>query len=295
LVDSRALCQAFVFRLTCHGDHGVPIARWLGLLFLSGQKLFCRKIRDQSGLRNDRKNSEPALDFFVQAHFSAARTIEKQNQQLNEYAHIVSHDLKAPLRGISALLTWTKEDFRDKIGPEGVANIEMMEDKIEKMDCLIENILHYSSIEEDAIVNKQVDLNEVIKDILHIIYVPEHIQIKTVNELPTIYADKTRMQQLFQNLISNAINYNDKENGLIEIDCRNETDRYIFSLKDNGMGIPKEYHQKIFKIFNSVGNHKKSTGIGLSIVKKVIDLYKGEIWLESEVGTGTTFYFSFKK
>lgn len=238
---------------------------------------------DITELKNLEKQKEELLN-----------SLEKQNEQLNEYAHIVSHDLKSPLRSISALLSWTKEDFAEKIGMESLTNLNMMEDKIEKMDKLIGDILNYSSIEDQGI-NNDVNVNEVVKRIIDTIFIPDHIKVVIKTELPIIKADSTRIQQLFQNLMSNAINYIDKEKGLVEIDFQDTKDFYIFSIKDNGVGIAKEYHEKIFKIFNTLGAFEKSTGIGLSIVKKVIELYKGEIWLESEVGMGTTFFFSIKK
>lgn len=221
--------------------------------------------------------------------------LEKQNEQLNEYAHIVSHDLKSPLRNISALLSWTKEDFQDKLGEESLTNLDLMQSKVEKMDHLIENILKYSSIDSDILVQENIDLNELLNTIQELIYIPKHIELKVISNLPTIKVDKTRIQQVFQNIISNAANYIDKEHGLIEVDCSENKTHYIFSVKDNGMGIAKEHHEKIFKIFSSLGNYEKSTGIGLSIVKKVVDLYKGKVWLESEVNVGTTFFFSIKK
>ena len=223
------------------------------------------------------------------------KSLEKQNEQLNEYAHIVSHDLKSPLRSISALLSWTKEDFEEKLGEQSLVNLNLMEDKVEKMDKLIGDILNYSSIEDEGMNYDLVDVNNIIKDIVHIIFIPDHIKVVTKQKLPIIKADATRIQQLFQNLIGNAVNYIDKEMGLVEVDYSESEDFYTFSIKDNGVGIPKEYHEKIFKMFSTLGNYENSSGIGLNIVKKVVELYKGKIWIESEVGIGTTFFFSIKK
>ena len=221
--------------------------------------------------------------------------LEKQNERLNEYAHIVSHDLKSPLRNISALLSWTKEDFQDRLGKESLTNLDLIQEKVEKMDHLIENILKYSSIESDILTEENIDLNELINIIEEMIYIPSHIHLKVKSKLPIIYADKTRIQQVFQNLISNAVNYIDKEEGKVEIDYSTTKTHYVFSVKDNGIGIAKEHFEKIFKIFNSLGNHAQSTGIGLSIVQKVVHLYNGEVWLESKEGEGTTFFFSIEK
>ena len=223
------------------------------------------------------------------------QSLEKQNEKLNDYAHVVSHDLKSPLRNISALLSWTREDFIGKLGPESVTNIDLMQDKVEKMDHLIENILKYSSIDSTATKTENVNTHEVVEEILSMIFIPNHITVNIKNKLPVVSADATGIQQLFQNLISNAVNYIDKKEGLVELDVQENKDEYIFSIQDNGCGIPKEYHEKIFKIFSSASTHKKSSGIGLSIVRKIIDINKGKIWLESEVGKGTTFYFSLKR
>lgn len=223
------------------------------------------------------------------------KSLESQNEKLNDYAHVVSHDLKSPLRNISALLSWTREDFAHKLGPESVTNIDLMQNKVEKMDHLIESILKYSSIGSTTTIAENVDTHEVVEEILSMIFIPKNIKVVIKNKLPVIKADATGIQQLFQNLISNAVNYIDKTEGLVEIDVEEKNKEYIFSIKDNGCGIPKEYHEKIFKIFSSASTHQKSTGIGLSIVRKIIDLNNGKIWLESETGIGTTFYFSLNK
>jgi PAS domain S-box-containing protein len=223
------------------------------------------------------------------------KNLEKQNEQLNDYAHIVSHDLKSPLRSISALLTWTKEDFETKLGKESLMNLNLMEDKVEKMDKLIGDILNYSSIEKDGMNTEDVDVNKIIDTIKKTVYVPNHIKINVKKQLPIIKADATRIQQLFQNIISNAVNYIDKEKGLVEVDYKVNDEFFIFSVKDNGVGIAEENFDKIFKMFTTFGDYEKSTGIGLSIVKKVVELYKGNIWLESKLGIGTTFFFSIKK
>lgn len=226
---------------------------------------------------------------------SLLKSLEAQNEQLNEYAHMVSHDLKSPLRNISALISWTKEDFLGKLGEEATQNLDLIQGKIGKMDHLIENILKYSSIEGGSEQVEAVDLNILINDILGLIFVPDHIKVIVQKGLPTIKADTTKIQQLFQNLLSNAVNYMDKAEGLIKIGFEDKGTHHQFYVQDNGVGIKQEDFEKIFRIFKSLGNKENSTGIGLSIVKKVVELYKGEIWLESEFGKGTTFYFTIKK
>ncbi|WP_340200558.1 PAS domain S-box protein [Ascidiimonas sp. W6] len=223
------------------------------------------------------------------------KKLEVNNEQLKEFAHIVSHDLKSPLRSISALASWIHEDYEEKLDENGRNNLKMMQEKIQKMDHLIDGILRYSSIQNSRHIREEVAIDKILKDIVRTIFIPSHVKVKIVNEMPVIKADPIRMQQLFQNLISNAVNYANQEDGRVEVYCKEKKKYWEFAIKDNGIGIPEEYHKKIFKVFQSLGNHKDSTGIGLSIVKKIIDQYDGRIWLDSELNKGTTFYVTIKK
>ncbi len=223
------------------------------------------------------------------------KQLEKSNEELQEYAHIVSHDLKSPLRSIYALVSWIKEDNASVLDDQSQENIRLIEGTLERMEGLISGILNYSSINRESFEKETIDLNEVLKDALHLVYVPNHIKIIIEDDLPTLQGDRIRLTQLFQNLITNAIRYNDKEDGWVRLRVEDLKRHYRFSLQDNGMGIEKKYHKKIFKIFQSLNKHKESTGIGLALVKKIIDLHQGEIQVESEKGMGATFRFTLKK
>ncbi len=220
--------------------------------------------------------------------------LEYQNQELSEYAHMVSHDLKSPLRSIDTLTSWLKGDYEDQLDENGKENLRLIRTNVGKMDALITGILEYSTIGKTQIEFYDVNLNVILKDILSIISKPDNFTIK-VDKLPVVQGDKYRLQQLFQNLIDNAIKYNDKEYGEVHIGVEDQKDYWQFSVKDNGKGVDKTYHKKIFETFEKLENTADSTGIGLSIVKKIVDLFKGKVWIESEVGKGTTFYFTFKK
>lgn len=223
------------------------------------------------------------------------KSLEKQNQALDEYAHMVSHDLKAPLRNIDAVVNWCIEDNKGDIDAESRKYLDLILFNVEKMDLLINGILNYSSIEKQESENRSLDLKTVIDEVIRSINVPVHIEIKFNGQLPKVNGNHFRFQQLFQNLIQNAINYNDKEKGLIFIDFIERADEYEFSVADNGIGISEKYQHKIFDVFTKLDSNTKSTGIGLSIVKKIIDLYGGKIWLESQEAIGTTFYFTLSK
>ena len=223
------------------------------------------------------------------------KRLEKQNEQLNEYAQIVSHDLKSPLRSIHSLISWIKEDNEKEFSDETLQYLNMIEGKVEKMDHLIHGILTYSKVDTEEVISEAIDLNDVINNCIKIIHIPENTKVIIDNTLPIVKADKFRMQQLFQNIISNAVNYIDKPEGLVSVGYSEDAKSYTFYIKDNGPGIAKENQEKIFKIFQSFTNHESSTGIGLSIVKRIVDNYKGTISIESELTKGTTFFIKMPK
>jgi signal transduction histidine kinase len=163
------------------------------------------------------------------------------------------------------------------------------------MDHLIEGILTYAKIDKVDKVVENVNTQEIVQNIINIIHIPAHTTVSIKNQLPTIKADRFRIQQLFQNLISNAVNYIDKPTGIVTIDCQETEKEFLFSVNDNGSGIAQENQEKIFKIFQSLETTDKSTGLGLSIVKKIVENYQGKIWIESKMGEGTSFLIKLKK
>lgn len=222
-------------------------------------------------------------------------SLEKSNNSLEEYAQIVSHDLKSPLRSINSLIYWIKEESGTNLGKQSMQYLDMIEGKIEKMDRLIQGVLTYSKINSETEITQSVNTLEVVENIINTIDIPKNIKIIVSDKLPVIRADKFRIQQLFQNLIDNAVGYCDKPEGLVEVNVEESGSHYIFSVKDNGPGIAEEHFEKIFMTFESLASSDKSTGLGLSIVKKVVEYYKGKIWIESDLGNGTVFYVQLNK
>ena len=179
--------------------------------------------------------------------------LKKSNEDLHEYAHIVSHDLKSPLRSLAALTSWIKTDNIDAFDEASLQNFEDIEITLETMENLISDILKYSSL--DAVVSEQeeeVNLNFLVKKVIHVLYVPDTISINILNSLPTVKGYKIKFNQLFQNLIDNAIKFSNKEKGFINIDVEDCNSFYKFSIEDNGIGIEKRYFDTIFKIFQSL-------------------------------------------
>ncbi|MBC5836946.1 sensor histidine kinase [Flavobacterium muglaense] len=222
-------------------------------------------------------------------------SLEKQNKELNEYAHMVSHDLKAPLRSIDTLINWFIEDNTALMNDANTKSLKLILSNVEKMDFLIKGILDYSAIEKQRDDDRLIDLNVLVDDILRTMSVPSNVSVKMNNVLPKVQGNDFRFKQMFQNLIQNAIKYNDKANVEIEIGSTDNEMEYSFYVKDNGIGVPDMYQDKIFNIFSKLENNDSSSGIGLAIVKKIVEFYKGKIWLESQMSVGTTFYFTIKK
>lgn len=223
------------------------------------------------------------------------KDLTKSNQELNDFAHVVSHDLKSPLRSMNALVAWLQEDCASFSNENIDTNFKLLLKKIDRMDLLINGILSYASIDKVEKKDKPINLNELVKDLLDTIHVPNHIHIEFKAKLPIVKADSFKMIQLFQNLLSNAIKYSDKDEGKIIIDCISKKEEWEFRIQDNGMGISEKYFDKIFKVFQVLEESEESTGVGLSIVQKIIAFYNGKIWLESKLKQGTTFFFTLPK
>ncbi|WPR72522.1 ATP-binding protein [Flavobacterium sp. NG2] len=220
--------------------------------------------------------------------------LEKQNKALNEYAHMVSHDLKAPLRSIDTLINWFIEDNANLMNQENLKSLNLILSNVEKMDLLIKGILNYSYIEKQ-VDDIFIDLNVLVSDIINTLQISENTTITINNPLPKLKGNDFRFRQLFQNLIQNGIKYNNNDIIKIELGVTENEDAFTFYVKDNGNGIPEAYHNKIFDIFSKLQNDATSSGIGLSIVKKIIEYYSGKIWLESQENSGSTFYFTIPK
>lgn len=220
-------------------------------------------------------------------------SVAKTNKDLESYALIASHDLKAPIRSIYSLVTCLKEDNElDKLSLEYLAIIEK---KLEKMNSQIDDVLEYAQIDYEVFNYEDVNCNEIVSHSIELLQIPDNIKVTIVQQLPTILMDRYRIQQLFQIIMSNAVNFIDKPKGIIEIDYKEERNSFIFTIKDNGRGIAKENQYQIFTISKYFNNHDRSIGLGLSIAKKIVEMFNGRIWIESELGIGTTFYIELKK
>lgn len=220
--------------------------------------------------------------------------IDNVNKELKDFASIVSHDLKAPLRGIKSLATWILDDSSDQLGQQAVEQMHLLLDRVELMHQLIDGVLRYSRAGHTEEEPLQVDLNTFVPEAIDMLTPPENIAVTIENELPVIDCQETHLMQLFQNLLSNAIKYMDKPEGRIRVGCVEEDGFWKFSIADNGPGIEEKHFDRIFRMFQSlsVTQEFRGTGVGLTVAKKIVELHGGRIWVESEIGKGSTFYFT---
>ncbi|GAK50070.1 PAS/PAC sensor hybrid histidine kinase [Candidatus Moduliflexus flocculans] len=223
--------------------------------------------------------------------------LEAANKELQEFAYIVSHDLKAPLRGISRLTQWIQADYTSVLDANGQEQLELLGEQVKRMDTLIDGILRYSRAAHSSEREESVDLNMLVSQVIDMLMPPAHIAIRLEGLLPVIQGDPIQITQVFQNLLSNAVKFLDKPTGMITITSEDAGENWVFRVEDNGPGIEPRHHERIFKIFQSVSsrNDRDSTGIGLAVVKKIVEFYGGRVWVESEPGQGSRFYFSWPK
>ncbi|MGH1366619.1 MAG: ATP-binding protein [Calditrichia bacterium] len=220
--------------------------------------------------------------------------LESANQELKSFAYVVSHDLKAPLRAIGSLSDWLANDYKQQLGDEGKNLLNLLDGRVIRMHNLIEGILEYSRLGRIREEKSRIDLNVIMEIVLDVLAPPAHIQVSIPNKFPSLVFERTRLIQVFQNLIGNAIKYNDKPEGRVDVAFTKSERNWLFSISDNGVGIDQRHFGKVFQIFQTLKarDEYESTGVGLTLVKRIIEMYGGEIWIESELGIGTTFFFT---
>jgi len=226
--------------------------------------------------------------------------LKRINNELEEFNYVAAHDLKAPLRSIYSFSQLLKRTDGKHLSTAGNDYVGFIQQSALRLQETIEDLLSFSSIEKTDNAETEVNLNEVLDDALDNlqgIIETQNVQIKR-GELPTLSANRAHMLQVFQNLISNGIKYQPDDNqSIVRIDCAQKGNEWLFAVKDNGIGIDKQYEDKVFRIFQRLHSTEEysGTGIGLPIVKKIVESNGGKIWFESELGEGTTFFFTLPK
>jgi signal transduction histidine kinase len=249
----------------------------------------------------DNKNDElkklsESLNSMSQTLHKNFEELTKKNKELDQFAYIVSHDLKAPLRGISNITKWIEEDYQKDITPDIQNHLNLIKGRTQRLENMINGLLEYAKIGKVTKGYEEVHVGHLVKEIIEDI-VPASFEVSTEGDMPMIVTEKLRLEQVFSNLISNAVKYTDKAVGKIKISSHEYDKYYEFSVSDNGQGIQPEYYEKIFIIFQTLRERDafESTGVGLAIVKKIIDDQKAVIHVESKPEKGTTFKFTWPK
>jgi light-regulated signal transduction histidine kinase (bacteriophytochrome) len=223
--------------------------------------------------------------------------LKRKNEELDQFAHIVSHDLKAPLRGIDNVVTWIEEDHEEELSPKMKEYILLIRGRLIRAENLIRGILSYARVGREQPEKELVDLNQFFTDIRENMPIRAGIELKIPGRLPMIYTERIPLQQVLTNLVGNAIKYHDKEVGKIDVNFSDRKTHYEFVVEDDGPGISKNYFEKIFGIFQTLQERDtfESTGVGLAIVKKILDDRKQTIEVASQPGDGASFKFTWPK
>jgi light-regulated signal transduction histidine kinase (bacteriophytochrome) len=254
---------------------------------LDGNRMFVGTIRDIS--------ERAAAEHEIRSHVNA---LQRSNQELDDFAYIASHDLKEPLRGLSHNARFLMEDFGDQISEAAQRRLARMTYLCQRMERLVDDLLYFSRLGRQDLAVKPTDLNAIIHDIetmMETTMQEAGARILIPERLPVIICDQPRVAELFRNLITNAVKYNDKPEKHVIVGHARQAEGDVFFVRDNGIGIMPRYHQEVFRIFRRLNDEDdavKGTGVGLTFVKKIVERHGGRIWIDSEPGRGSTFYFT---
>ncbi len=243
------------------------------------------------------KQVEEALREHSEALAQATAALEERNRELDQFAYVASHDLKAPLRGIANLSQWIEEDLGERVTDEIREHLELLRGRVYRMERLIDGILQYSRVGRSAGAVEQVDTGALVAEVVDLLAPPPAFSIRIAPGLPTLQGERLPLQQVFHNLIGNAIKHHDRPDGRVEISAADDGAFYRFAVADDGPGIAPQYHDKIFVIFQTLvpRDQVEGSGLGLSLVKKIVEQKGGRVWVESSEGCGATFYFTWPK
>jgi signal transduction histidine kinase len=251
----------------------------------------------EKGYKDELTDLESSLNHMSAELSKYIGLLKTKNEELDQYAHIVSHDMKGPLRGIGNVIGWIEEDHAEEMSEKLKEYIELIKKRIHRAEYLIESILAYARTDREKAAVEFVDTKDLLQDVVETIAPRPGIRINIDANLPTIITEKIALFQIFSNLVGNAVKYHDKSLGMVNIYNREFNDHYTFFIEDDGPGIEEQYFDKIFIAFQTLQERDsfESSGVGLAIVKKILDSRSEIITVNSKIGRGTTFSFTWSK
>jgi signal transduction histidine kinase len=228
---------------------------------------------------------------------SYAKNLERSLDELDQFAYVVSHDLKTPLRGIYSLADFIEEDLEAGDRKAVGEHLDLLKNRVDRMQNLIMGVLAYSRAGKDLNERRPIPLGHFLQDVIDSMAIPEGFSVHFPSELPTVRFNPTKLQQVLQNLLSNACKYNGSDSGRVEIDCREVPGFWQLSVTDDGPGIPQRYHEQVFLMFRTLQSRDKieSTGIGLPIVKKIVEEAGGQVFIDPAYQEGTRVVFTIRR
>ncbi|MEM9386010.1 MAG: ATP-binding protein [Pseudomonadota bacterium] len=225
--------------------------------------------------------------------------LEHANTELEQFAYIASHDLRAPMRSIDSLAEWIAEDLQGQTPEEATDKLDMLRGRVQRLEALLDDILLYSRVGKMKEAPREVDVGALLREVIAEVAAPEDFTISVAPEMPTLQTAATPLRQIFGNLISNAVKHHDKIAGTIEIAAADSTnDEVTFSVTDDGPGIDPRYHERVFKMFQTLKSRDvvEGSGLGLSIVQKLVRWQGGRCWIDSQAGRrGTGVHFTWPR
>jgi light-regulated signal transduction histidine kinase (bacteriophytochrome) len=246
----------------------------------------------------ERARADLALRQRAEELARLTEALQRSNRELDQFAYVTSHDLKAPLRGIANLSQWIEDDEHEHLSEVSKRNLELLRNRVQRMDALIDAILEYSRVGRTRVPTEVVAVGPLIEEVVDLLSPPGGFRVEVAGLLPSVVAERTLLQQVFMNLIGNAIKHHrDRASGRAVVSCADVGSHWRFTVADNGPGISPRFHDKVFVIFQTLEARDRSegTGVGLALVKKIVEGSGGAVVLDSDVGRGAAFSFTWPK